>query len=317
MPAMPKATRTRHSWFSYSLRSLLAFVTLLSVGMAWVAYERRQSQRELKLAEQLAASEAIVVCAGLFDLIDPFNPSDDREAQSWWRRALSGLCGRRIRTVGAGGHESFTDLAPLAVATSLESIFLHGAPISDLSPLARLTSLKIVLANETAVSDLSPLAGLRNLKGLLLEGTPVSDLSPLAGLESLESLDLKNTQVQDVSPVARLNNLAVLSIEGTRVCDLGPLAGLKNLEGIFLSRTPVSDLSPLAALKNLRCLHLDGTRVGDLSVVFGFTKLEELTLGDGQIAEEQITSLKQALPGCRVTIVPAARTARAIELERD
>jgi Leucine-rich repeat (LRR) protein len=317
MPAMPEATRTRSRWFSYSLRSLLAFITLTSVGMGLVAYERRQSQRELKLAEQVAASDVTVVSAGLLDVVDPFDPLDESQPQSWWRTAFKSLCGQRIRGVAiAEGNQSF-DFSPLSGLRRVEWIYSYGTGIRDLSPLSTLTRLQNLMVNEASVSDLSPLAELRNLQSLWLEGTPVSDLSPLARLRKLETLDVNRSRVKSLAPLAGLESLAVLAIEDTPINDLSPLADLKNLEGIFLSRTAVADLAPLAGLKELVCLHLDGTRVSDLSVVFGFKQLQELTLGDGQFAEEQITSLKQALPGCRVTIVPAARTASAIEPEPD
>jgi hypothetical protein len=88
----------------------------------------------------------------------------------------------------------------------------------------------------------------------------------------------ETTEVNDATPLAGLKNLLVLDLWNTRVSDVTPLAGLKNLQWIRLVGTEVSDLTPLAGLKNLEFLDLTGSLV----------------------SEEQVNSLRKALPNCHI-----------------
>jgi hypothetical protein len=49
---MLRASKFRGRWLSYSLRSLLLLVSRPAIVLAWVAYERRQSARELQIAKR-------------------------------------------------------------------------------------------------------------------------------------------------------------------------------------------------------------------------------------------------------------------------
>src|SRR5579863_7969434 len=114
---MAEPPSTRRRWTSYSLRSLLVLVAVVAIGMAWVAYERRQSQREAEIAEQLEALGASVQFGGVFDPAQPDVRNEPSKDQSWWRRSLSGICGPRIRSVvfeDPDKPKSFADLALLA-----------------------------------------------------------------------------------------------------------------------------------------------------------------------------------------------------------
>jgi hypothetical protein len=323
MPTMAEAPPTRRRWFSYSLRSLLVLIALAAVGLAWVAYERRQSQRELLIAEQLQAGGFEVGIGGLFDP-DPSDSSwQPGDEPSWWRRTLSSLFGHRIREVNLYGDRPLANLSLLADLTSLRDLRLDTSNINDLSPLAGLRSLRELHFDETVVSDLSPLSNLGELECLILSGTQVSDLAPLAGLNRLAVLCIDGTQVVDLAPIAGLKHLAGLTLADTRISDLEPLVGLENLVQLFLDRTAVTDLapltrhnrllvlsledtqvadlSPLAGLEALEELNLDNTRVTDLSPLAGLESLASLSLRGTAVYEEQVKQLQEALPRCSVS----------------
>ena len=216
--------RPRRRWFSFSLRSLFVLVTLAAIPVGWVAYERRQSQHEMQIAEELKGIGAGVVVdvGGLFDLPDPTNPMQPAKTSSWWREALSALCGPRIRTLDVSTYRLF----------------------SDLSPLAKLKCVRYLVLDDTQVSDLTPLAGLQDLEWLSLERTPVADLSPLARLTKLKCVHLDVVDADTSDP---------LNAKGS-VVDISALASLKSLEDLSLDNNPVGDLSPLASLENLTIL---------------------------------------------------------------
>jgi Leucine-rich repeat (LRR) protein len=148
--------------------------------------------------------------------------------------------------------------------------------------------------------DLTLLAGLENLHELRLNDTKVSDLAPLAELKKLQGLYLNDTQVTDLKPLARLTNLQRLHLDNTQISDVAPLSGLSKLQQLWLGGTHVSDLAPLAKLNNLRTLYLDFTQVSDLAPLAGLKNLQKLYLNRTHVSDEQVKSLQQVLPNCKI-----------------
>jgi hypothetical protein len=146
--------------------------------------------------------------------------------------------------------------------------------------LGDLLGRRVVLVRQSPSSptDLTPLAECQNLSWLELNDTQVSDLRPLAGLRKLGVLYVSRSPVRDVAPLAELKSLWELRLDGTQVTDLTPLAGLENLAELSLQNTPVTDLTPLYGLKKLRWLDLAATSV----------------------SEEQVSAIREALPGCQI-----------------
>ena len=205
-------TASRRRWYQVSLRSLLLLITVAGVGLGWVGSERKQSQYEMQIAEQLTASGANVDIAGRFDNADPF------VQPTWWRNILSKLCGPRVRQVSVDGHR-LSDLSSIAGLKSIKGLALHFTQVSDLAPLSELTSLERITIDGSPVGDIEPLARLKNLTGLDLNMANVSDLSPLSSLDNLELLRVQATQVRDVSPLVGLTRLRYINIVGTLVSD--------------------------------------------------------------------------------------------------
>jgi hypothetical protein len=240
---------SKRRWLRYSLRTLFVCITLLAIGLAWVARERSESQRQLRIAEQLKTSGAHVEFAGAYDIGLLDNPPV--KEQSWWRKSLGLLIGQRIFNVDVSGRAIIDDLTSLTGLKQLQLLRLESASLDDISPLAEIPNLKWLGLNGTQVSDLAPLANLDNLELLYVRGTQVRDLAPIRALKNLKDLDLSFTQVSDAAPLAEFKNFESLDLVGTRVSDLSPLAGLANLERLDLSATQVSDEQIASLQKSL------------------------------------------------------------------
>ena len=157
MPSMPPAPKHTRRWFRFSLRTMFVVVTVFAIPCGWVALERRQSKRELQIVEQLKASNQTVEIEfiGRFDQGDS---SSDANDPSWWRRALSALCGPRVGTLIATRCPSWTDILMLRELKSIEKLTIVRSQVSDLSPLGECTKLRWVLFDDAPVSDLATLA---------------------------------------------------------------------------------------------------------------------------------------------------------------
>jgi tetratricopeptide (TPR) repeat protein len=331
---MSEAPSTRRRVFSFSLRSLFVLVTLAAIGLGWVANERRQSRREMEIAERLEASGATVSFTGRFD------PLYDQswEGPSWWRRTLSPMCGARIQVFNISDRPAIADLSSLTELTQIQLVVVDGTQVRDLSPIAELKSLEGISLSRTRVSDLRPLAGLHNLKTLWLNKTPVGDISPLANLKNLTSLYLDGSQVSDVAPLAglvnletlwlsvypqaidiapltTLTNLKSLWLNGTRVEDMRALAMLGSLRELSLDSTSISDVSPLGNLASLYFLDLDYTQVTDLAPLANLKSLTELHVHVAQVSEEQVKMLQKALPNCTIFSDFSATAATSVAVD--
>ena len=92
-----RSLHPRRRWFQFGLRSLFVFIVIVAISAAWVGNERRQSQHEHRIAERIRSIGGEVEFAGLFDKAPERDPVSGLlvlpQAQSWWRKGLSDLCG--------------------------------------------------------------------------------------------------------------------------------------------------------------------------------------------------------------------------------
>jgi Leucine-rich repeat (LRR) protein len=196
-PDKPKPRRRR---LRFGLRTLVVFITLLCVGLAWLAWMWESAKEQRRVIAWVESK------GGRMSF-------KDGRSDNWLQRSfVDGIIG----SVDLSGTR-VGDLSPLAGLEELKYIDLYDTPVSDVSPLAGLEKLEDLFLSNTSVTDVSPLEGLKGLGWLDLAGTPVSDVSPLAGLEGLTILGLSNTSVTDVSPLMGLEHLKILKLTNTQV----------------------------------------------------------------------------------------------------
>ncbi|HEY2841862.1 MAG TPA: leucine-rich repeat domain-containing protein, partial [Pirellulales bacterium] len=227
---MSQTSGGRRRWFQFTLRGLILFVALVGAAAAWIGYQRRESQREAPIAEQLRNQGAYVAFVGPFLRPDEYGPDvKPGVVPAWWRQGLSDLCGPRIRMFH-WSSQSTTSSNVYFVNNQAKHFNFSAYPRFDLAPLAELSRLDDVGVHFHSIDDLSPLADLSQLRNLNLSHTGVSELGPLARLTQLETLDLTYTRVHDLAPLAKLTRLKQLFLPyATLVRDITPLAGLHNL----------------------------------------------------------------------------------------
>jgi len=203
--------RPKRRWYQFSLRTLLVFVLVLSVPLAWLAMKMQKARKERE------AEKAILKAGGVIfydsdtsfpvptrlhvSFVDPFrvNITDDvlvhvKELANRGERMCLHLGGTQVTDAG---------LENLKGLTSLEELWLRDTNVTDagLKYLEGLTSLEWLELAYTNVTDagLDHLKGLSSLEDLNVRGTQVTDrgLEYLKGLTRLKSLDVVDTNVTD------------------------------------------------------------------------------------------------------------------------
>lgn len=159
--------------------------------MAWVAKERRQSQREQQIAEQLTEAGAAILFGGPYD-----HPDVSEDEQSWWRRLLKYFLGPRVARVIQETISAEVP-TPSTGGKNAQERVLSKIEFGDLERLASLRSLRYLYLNSSQVHDLTPLAGLTNQESLSASRPHVNDLTPLFGLKNLRNFNFTQTQVSD------------------------------------------------------------------------------------------------------------------------
>ena len=228
----PSPKRRPRRLLQFSLRSLLVFVLLVSIGLSWLGVKLERARRQREAVRAVEKAGGLVWYDYEFDAKGDYVP----QAQPSW---LLELCGR----------DFFFDVLEVSalrggLGYNEASHYFGDDEASHLKVLAKLTRLDL---HSTEITD----AGLEHLEGL----------------SDLETLWLNNTQITDagLEHLERLTSLEDLTLCNTQVTDAGleHLEGLTSLEGLTLSRTPVTDagLKHLEGLTNLADLALYDTQV--------------------------------------------------------
>ena len=150
------AVISKRRCFQFSLRTLLAVITLLAVVPgSWLIYQKEQARRHKEAAQKLrtVGAEVYATPNWLWTQLEPDSPG-----------VIVGLSLRYRNVTDA-------DLQPVAALRELVWLTLNDTPVSDdgLVHLASLTSLQRLRLDETAVI---PFAQTRCEK---LTGRPLKD----------------------------------------------------------------------------------------------------------------------------------------------
>ncbi len=282
---MEDSPKPKRRWFQFSLRTLLVFVLIASIGMSWLAVRKERVRRQL---EAVKAIQKAGGCVGYEEAETPVSP--------WLRELLADdFCFLKMHTVNFYGTQTAdAGLEHLKWLNNLEHLELSGTQVTD--------------------AGLEHVKGLTNLEWLVLSGTHVTDagLEHLKALADLQTLDLSGTHVTDAAleHLKALADLRTLDLSDTQVTGPGleHLKGLTNLGRLDLSDTQVAGpgLEQLKELTNLGRLDLNGTQVTDagLEHLKGLTSLRGLHLKGTQVTDAGVNELKMALPNCVIYRYP-------------
>ncbi len=223
-----KRPQRRRRWLQFSLRTLLAGVLAVSLGMSWLAVRMERVKKQEKAVEVLEQFP----CAIEWDFQRSGRPSGTRPkgppGPAWARKLFGEHFFADVEFVCLAAGDDFTD--------------------AEMVHIGELTSLKFLHLGTDGITDagVAYLRGLRDLEELHLLSCQVSDagLEHLRGLSHLRELWLRDTQVSDAGLVqlTALGALESLDLDGTGITDaaLESLNGLARIEYLDLSGTQVT-----------------------------------------------------------------------------
>jgi hypothetical protein len=264
----PKPRPQRLGWARFSLRTLLAMVSLLAVALAGFAYWRDGKRREEAAADWLLNHGASVAHLDGWPL---------EQRPLWVQRlaiALPEYCLLTVYWVDFPKDTTDAELAILDDLPNLTTLHLdHAVNVTPagLTHLRSLKRLEVLYLKETPAGDagLAHADHLHGLKEIWIEVSGITDASVpwIASNPNLTHLDLDCAQITDKSLplLATLEHLEVLALRATPTTSRGlaELSKLPRLQHLYLKDTAIDDdgLWQLEKIKSLQTLDVRRTRV--------------------------------------------------------
>lgn len=213
--------------FRYTLRTLLIFTLLASVGMSWIGVKIRRAEKQRRAVEMILRQGGYVKYDYQVRRRFPYNVKTPGPA--WLRRFLGDDAFAQVKTVRVHYQFNDADLEHVRGLTGLEELCLSGTKVTDagLAYLQKSAELRVLWLDSTKVTGagLDHFRGLTQLKMLNLADSSVTDagLRQLKTLSQLYSLNLASTQITDagLAPLKELKQLQILSLRNTQVTEDG------------------------------------------------------------------------------------------------
>ncbi len=176
-----------------------------------------------------------------------------------------------------------TTLTDLYRMPNIEGIFFYGISEDlDMAPVNALKKLRKFGTLLGGLEDISFLEGLTGLETLYVGKNAITDISVLRQLTKLKEIDLRQNlfALDDMSIFSQMTGLEYLSIECVHIRSLNGIETLENLKSLNIYDTGFEDFSPLLEL----------------------TQLEELWLCSLDVTQEEVDTLRKALPNCEIYV---------------
>ncbi|MCQ2975582.1 MAG: leucine-rich repeat domain-containing protein [Bacteroidales bacterium] len=191
----------------------------------------------------------------------------------------------RMTSLSCQGNQEITDLKPLRILTSLESLDCSNTNVTSLEGIENLTGLKYInCSNNDNISSLSSVSHLVYLEEINCGNTMVKDLTPLRNLHNLKKLDVHFCTVNNLTVISELRNLEMLDVSQNQ--SLGSIAGVEKMEvlsSLNCSETRISDITPLQNMKKLEYLNLSSTSITTIRPLHQVRTLKEIDCSNTNI----------------------------------
>lgn len=223
---------------------------------------------------------------------------------------------------------SITSTVAISSLTNLTELYLGGNKITDFSGIGKLKSLLKLGLEYTGLKedDLSLLYKLGSLFTLDITGNEDISGESFDKLQSTLSsctiyhsdlvysieiggtkfrqdsteLDLSSKNITDISNLCLFPKLESVNLSGNNISNIYSIEWVTSLRKLNLSNNLIEDITAIACLNELTVLDLRNNSVSSILPLIKLSKLEILYLGGNNLTEEQIETLRAALPNCDI-----------------
>ena len=133
---------------------------------------------------------------------------------------------------------------------------------------------------------------------------------PLRYCTDLMYLDIGHCDLTSLEIFRGLTKLRVLILADNEITDISPLEGMNDLEYVEVFLNKITDFSPLANKQKLLDLNIYYCPIADVTPLTTCPSLERLWLGKCGLSDGQLSTLKKALPNCKINAKGSASTGR-------
>ena len=207
------------------------------------------------------------------------------------------------------GFVGITTLEPLGKLTKLTSIdlrtFEKNPPLST-APLAAATTLDSVFIQDVQNIDLAPLGGIESITDIGLDKPGTNDIGFVAGLSNLATFSVLRFVPKDMAPLAQtpVDSLTLTAVNG--LGNLGFLANMPQLKTLHITSTDGlsnwAALNKLVALTDLKLSEVNAKSGDpiDLGFVAAMPELDTLSLSESKVTNFEAMKTAKELVGLRM-----------------
>lgn len=235
-----------------------------------------------------------------------------------------------LRTLYAQNNK-ISGTAAIGAMSGLRELDLSSNPIGDFSGLKKLRELKVLLMKDCGVDDegVSYLEYISSLTRLELDRNPditgaamdsfqravpgctlihsdlvfTLEIGGQSVRTDIRELDISYTGTSDLSQLGSMEYLQKLDLSGNSITNIYVFnysGSRQTLTELNLSDNALEDITPLSCLKALETLDLSDNSVDSVKTLMSMTGLKKLDLSGNPLTDEQIESLREALPDCEI-----------------
>lgn len=228
-------------------------------------------------------------------------------------------------------NNKISGTAAVGAMSGLRELDLSNNPIGDFSGLKKLRELKALLMKDCGVNDegVSYLEYISSLTRLELDRNPDITAEALDGFQravpgctlihsdlvftldiggqsvrtDAKELDISYTGTDDLSPIGSMGYLEKLNLSGNSITNISIFNftdSSQTLTELNLSNNLLGDITAINCLKVLKTLDLSDNSISSVKALMSMTQLRRLNLSGNPLTEEQVQSLREALPECEI-----------------
>jgi internalin A len=233
----------------------------------------------------------------------PFNPKIEEVVRKVVRKPsgkLTKIDYAKVDGLEFSRNDKLTNINGVGNLTNMEWFQCDYQKLTNVMELRHVPNLTELDISNNRLIDLRGLENMTNLKKLKAEGNRLIDVKALKNLNKMEELELVVNRLVSVSGLENMTNLTELDLRRNRLTDVNALKNITKLKALDLSYNRLASVSGLENMTNLTKLNLRHNNLTNISMLGKLKNLTYLNLEFNPVTINQISSLQEILPKCKI-----------------